>query len=108
MRWQPGCWQTRRVADAGGARMIRDRLAAPFRAFWRWQSEIPDQGRIVVVGLLLIALGLLPAWPPQPAAILPGIVLVAAGLGFTLAHPVVAAVAVGGTALVAFALVWSH
>lgn len=52
-------------------------------ALWEWQAGIPDEGRVVLVGLLLLAVGLLFVWPPA-AAIVPGVVLVLAGLGFDL------------------------
>lgn len=64
-------------------------IAALPRAFWDWQSEIPDQGRVTLVGLLLLAIGS-SAWceffgvPPLAALSLPGLVLVAVGLGFTM------------------------
>lgn len=64
-------------------------IAAAVRAFWEWQSEIPDQGRVTLVGLLLLAAGGV-AWcewfgiPPLAAVSIPGLVLVAVGLGFTL------------------------
>lgn len=81
---------------------IRSALTAPFRAFIAWQAEIPDEGRVAVVGLLVLGAGLALAWPPA-GLIVPGVVLAAVGLGFNLRHPVVAVAAVVAISVVAIA-----
>lgn len=80
---------TRIRAALGVLRRIPTAIGAALRAFWEWQSEIPDQGRVTLVGLILLAAGGV-AWcdwfgiPPLAAVSIPGLVLVAVGLGFTL------------------------
>lgn len=70
-------------------RRISAAIGSAARAVWEWQSDIADQGRVVLVGLVLLALGGT-AWcdwfgiPPLAAVSIPGLVLVAVGLGFTL------------------------
>lgn len=75
---------------------IRDRLgsipaavASALRAVYEWQAEIPDQGRVTLVGLILMAMGLTAVcdWfgiPPLAALVIPGLILTLVGLGFTL------------------------
>lgn len=70
-------------------RRIPSAIGSALRAAWDWQSEIPDQGRVTLVGLILLAASGV-AWcewfgiPPLAAVTIPGLVLVAVGLGFTL------------------------
>ena len=79
--------RARRLGSALAA--IPAAIAATLRAAWEWQSEITDQGRVVLIGLVLLAAGGV-AWcewfgiPPLAALSIPGLVLVAVGLGFTL------------------------
>jgi hypothetical protein len=70
-------------------RRVPAAMGTALRSIWEWQSEIPDQGRVTLLGLVLLAAGGV-AWcdwfgiPPLAAVSIPGLVLVAVGLGFTL------------------------
>jgi hypothetical protein len=81
----------------------RNAALAPVDAVRVWQSDIPDQGRVVLVGLLLLAGSLLLAGAGPLAIGAPGCVLVAVGLGIRFEHPVVATALVAGAAAVTVA-----
>jgi hypothetical protein len=85
-------------------RRIVAALTAPGRSFVDWQAEIPDEGRVVVVGLALLGLGSGLVWQPL-GLIVPGSCLAAAGLGLSLKHPIVAAAAVVAVAAIAIAAI---
>ncbi len=60
---------------------IRRAIADGVRGFGAWQAEIPDQGRVVLVGLVLTAAAFLAAALPALALGVPAGVLVVIGLG---------------------------
>lgn len=97
----------------GALRTIRHAVGAPRHAVGRawgslvdWQAGIPDEGRVVLAGLGLLAGGLAALWPPA-AAIVPGAVLVVVGLGFNFKHPAaaIALVVAAGVVLLALTVV---
>jgi len=96
--------QAHRVRGPGPLSRLRGALGDRWRAFLAWQADIPDQGRVVVVGLLLAAVGLGLVWLPA-AGIVPGLVLVLVGLGFDFRHPATATALVAGVALVVIAAI---
>lgn len=54
------------------------------KRIYRWQSDIPDEGRVTLAGLLLLAAGLTILVGVGWAFAIAGAVLVLAGLGFDL------------------------
>lgn len=88
-----------RRAGPGRLERLRFRAERLGQAFLAWQADIEDQGRIVMVGLALAALGLLLVWPPA-AALVPGLVLVLVGLGFDFRHPATATALVAGVSVI--------
>jgi hypothetical protein len=90
---------TERLRGPGPMSRLRSAIGSRWAAFLAWQSDIPDQGRVVVVGLAFAAIGLLPVWWPA-AALVPGLVLVLVGLGFDFRHPATATALVAGVALI--------
>lgn len=64
---------------------LRNAIAEGIRGFGAWQAAIPDQGRVVLVGLILLAAafaaaGLLPLALGVPAGVL---VVIGVGVDFT-------------------------
>jgi hypothetical protein len=67
-----------------GAARIRSAIAAPFGAARRWWDGFDSaEGQVATAGLVLLAGGLSLVWIPA-ALIVPGLVLVAIGMGFDL------------------------
>ncbi len=64
-------------------RRVARAVLAPPRAVAGWWSSLDPPERVMYRGLVLVAAGLAAVWPPA-AAIVPGAVLVAVSLGFTL------------------------
>lgn len=66
----------------------------------RWQADIPDQGRVVLIGLLLLGVGLALQVGVAAALIAGATVLVLVGLGFDFRHYVTATALVLAVAIV--------
>lgn len=64
----------------------RERIGPARDALRAWWGGQEDAARVMLVGLGLLAGGLVLVWPPL-ALIVPGAVLVAVALGFSLARP---------------------
>jgi hypothetical protein len=82
----------------------RTAIVSPFVVIAEWQAEIPAEGRVVLVGLLILGAGLGAVWPPL-AAIIPGSVVVSIGVGVNFRHPITAAVLIAGATAVAIAAI---
>ena len=86
-------------------RRIRVTIADGIRGFGAWQAEIPDQGRVTLVGLTGLAAAFLAAGLVPLALGVPAGVLVAVGLGIDFRDRRVALVLVPAVALVLVAVI---
>lgn len=80
-------------------------IAAAWHRFASWQGEIPDQGRVTLAGLLLMAAAFLAAGLPALALGAPAAILVAVGLGFSFRDRLAGIVLIGAVALVIVAVI---
>ena len=60
---------------------VRAAIANGVRGFGAWQGDIPDQGRVVLVGLLLLAAAFVAVGQLALALGVPAGILIAVGLG---------------------------
>lgn len=82
-----------------------DRVEKMARILLRWQSAIPDEGRIMLTGLVLLALGVGTMFSLSAAAIATGAILTATALGLSLRAPMTSGLFLaGGIALTILAL----
>lgn len=86
-------------------RTLRIMVGDGLRGFGAWQAEIPDQGRVVLAGLLLLAAAFLAAGFMPFALGIPAGVLLAVGLGVDFRDRHTAIVLIGAVAIVAVAVV---
>lgn len=86
-------------------RRVRSAISDGLRGFGAWQAEIPDQGRVVLVGLVGLAAAFLAAGLVPLALGVPAGVLVVVGLGVDFGDRRAALVLIGSAAAVLVALV---
>ena len=86
-------------------RRIRMAIADGLRGFGAWQAEIPDQGRVVLVGLTGLAAAFLVAGLVPLALGVPAGVLVIVGLGIDFRDRRIALVLVPAASLVLVAVI---
>lgn len=80
-------------------------IAAAWRRFASWQGAIPDEGRVTLAGLILVAAACLAAGLPVLAAGIPGGIFIAVGLGANLRDPRASLVLIGAIAAVLVAII---